>query len=171
MGMTTLWSSGSGRQAGEAVVGRALLLRMAIDGCCCLHQLLLRRGMWEVTLAFITGHVITIFGGACPCTFLLACLLGPRNTSLPGMQVHVPILNRKSLHALLTPSLLCPPAFLAGLILQFDLFLNNNYGLLFFLFFLFQLAMSSFALACSTFLQVGPCAFFCTGHSVIGVGV
>lgn len=40
-----------------------------------------------------------------------------------------------------------------GLILQFDLFLKNNYGLLFFLFFLFQLAMSSIALMASTFMQ------------------
>lgn len=56
---------------------------------------------WELTLAFLTGHLIAIF----------------------------------------------------GLILQFNLFLNNNYGLLFFLFFLFQLAMSSLAMLLSTFMS------------------
>lgn len=40
-----------------------------------------------------------------------------------------------------------------GLILQLRLFLHNSYGLLFFLFFLFQLAMSSLALLCSAFLR------------------
>lgn len=40
-----------------------------------------------------------------------------------------------------------------GLILQFDLFLHNSYGLLFFLFFLFQLAMSSLALLLSAFIS------------------
>ncbi|KAL6751513.1 hypothetical protein V8C86DRAFT_2775895 [Haematococcus lacustris] len=58
-------------------------------------------GAWEITLAFITGHLIAIF----------------------------------------------------GLILQFDLFLKNNYGLLFFLFFLFQLSMSSFGLFCATLVS------------------
>eukprot|EP00197_Chlamydomonas_leiostraca_P014447 CAMPEP_0202859992 /NCGR_PEP_ID=MMETSP1391-20130828/1884_1 /ASSEMBLY_ACC=CAM_ASM_000867 /TAXON_ID=1034604 /ORGANISM="Chlamydomonas leiostraca, Strain SAG 11-49" /LENGTH=1190 /DNA_ID=CAMNT_0049539111 /DNA_START=105 /DNA_END=3677 /DNA_ORIENTATION=- len=58
-------------------------------------------GMWEVTLAFVSGHLITCF----------------------------------------------------GLILHLKLFLKNNYGLLFFLFFLFQLAMSSLALLVSAFLR------------------
>ncbi|GIL78966.1 hypothetical protein Vretimale_187 [Volvox reticuliferus] len=40
-----------------------------------------------------------------------------------------------------------------GLILQFDPFLHNNYGLLFFLFFLFQLAMSSLALLLAAFIR------------------
>lgn len=40
-----------------------------------------------------------------------------------------------------------------GLILQFRLFLKNNYGVLFFLFFLFQLAMSSFALLLAAFVR------------------
>ncbi len=37
--------------------------------------------------------------------------------------------------------------------MQFNLFLKNSYGLLFFLFFLFQLSMSSLALFCSSFLS------------------
>eukprot|EP00798_Chlamydomonas_sp_ICE-L_P014423 gene14423-20429_t len=40
-----------------------------------------------------------------------------------------------------------------GLLLQFDIFLNNNYGLLFFLFFLFQLAMSAFGMFISAFIS------------------
>jgi hypothetical protein len=51
-----------------------------------------------------------------------------------------------------------PPA---GLILQFNMFLNNNYGLLFFLFFLFQLAMSSFAMFISAFVRKWVPHTFC----------
>ncbi len=52
-------------------------------------------------------------------------------------------------------SALCPPhpPPPPGLILQFDLFLENSYGLLFFLFFLFQLAMSSLALFVAAFVR------------------
>ena len=36
-----------------------------------------------------------------------------------------------------------------GAIFQLSLFLHNSFGILFFLFFLFQLAMASFAFLCS----------------------
>lgn len=39
------------------------------------------------------------------------------------------------------------------MILQLDCFLHNSYGLLFFLFFLFQLSMSSFALFICAFIN------------------
>ncbi|KAF5833390.1 ABC-2 family transporter protein-domain-containing protein, partial [Dunaliella salina] len=65
-------------------------------------------GAWEVTLAFVQGHLVAIF----------------------------------------------------GLILQFNIFHDNNYGLLFFLFFLFQLAMSSFALFLSAFLTKTQAAVY-----------
>ena len=41
-----------------------------------------------------------------------------------------------------------------GLVFQFDLFRNNSFGLTFFLFFLFMLAMTSFAFFVSTLLKV-----------------
>ncbi|GLI66002.1 hypothetical protein VaNZ11_009613 [Volvox africanus] len=56
-----------------------------------------------------------------------------------------------------------------GLILQFDPFLHNNYGLLFFLFFLFQLAMSSLALVLAAFIRRTQVAVY-VGFSVFIVG-
>ncbi|KXZ51812.1 hypothetical protein GPECTOR_11g253 [Gonium pectorale] len=56
-----------------------------------------------------------------------------------------------------------------GLILQFDLFLNNNYGLLFFLFFLFQLAMSSMALFIAAFIRRTQVAVY-LGFTIFIVG-
>ncbi|GLC34108.1 hypothetical protein PLESTB_000838300 [Pleodorina starrii] len=56
-----------------------------------------------------------------------------------------------------------------GLILQFDLFLNNNYGLLFFLFFLFQLAMSSLALLLAAFIRRTQVAVY-LGFTIFIVG-
>ncbi len=41
---------------------------------------------------------------------------------------------------------------LAGLICQFDLFLHNDFGILFFLFFLFQLAMTGLAYFIAAFV-------------------
>jgi hypothetical protein len=58
---------------------------------------------------------------------------------------------------------------LAGLILQFDLFLENNYGLLFFLFFLFQAAMSSLAMFCSSLLAKTQTAVY-LGFAVFILG-
>ncbi|GAX72794.1 hypothetical protein CEUSTIGMA_g249.t1 [Chlamydomonas eustigma] len=52
-----------------------------------------------------------------------------------------------------------------GLILQLDLFLHNSYGLLFFLFFLFQLAMSSLALFVCSFIKKTQIAVY------IGFGI
>lgn len=44
-----------------------------------------------------------------------------------------------------------------GAIFQLSLFLHNSFGILFFLFFLFQLAMASFAFLCSIPIRkVGP---------------
>lgn len=40
-----------------------------------------------------------------------------------------------------------------GAIFQLTLFLHNSFGILFFLFFLFQLAMASFAFLCSIFVR------------------
>ncbi|GAX81954.1 hypothetical protein CEUSTIGMA_g9382.t1 [Chlamydomonas eustigma] len=74
-------------------------------------------GAWELTLAAVSGHLITIF----------------------------------------------------GLILQLDLFLHNSYGLLFFLFFLFQLAMSSLALFVSTFIKKTQIAVY-IGFGIFLVG-
>jgi len=74
-------------------------------------------GAWEITLAFLQGHLVAIF----------------------------------------------------GLILQFDIFHDNNYGLLFFLFFLFQLAMSSFALLLASFLNRTQAAVY-LGFVVFIVG-
>lgn len=68
---------------------------------------------WELTLAFISGHLIAIY----------------------------------------------------GLILQFQLFLDNNYGLLFFLFFLFQLSMSSLAMFVCSFIKKTQIAVY------IGFGI
>ncbi|PNW72975.1 hypothetical protein CHLRE_14g613950v5 [Chlamydomonas reinhardtii] len=56
-----------------------------------------------------------------------------------------------------------------GLILQFDLFLHNNYGLLFFLFFLFQLAMSSLALLLAAFIRRTQVAVY-LGFTIFIVG-
>ncbi|GFR51512.1 hypothetical protein Agub_g13927, partial [Astrephomene gubernaculifera] len=56
-----------------------------------------------------------------------------------------------------------------GLILQFDLFLHNSYGLLFFLFFLFQLAMSSMALLLAAFIRRTQVAVY-LGFTVFIVG-
>lgn len=47
-----------------------------------------------------------------------------------------------------------------GLILQFDLFKNNNYGLLWFLFFLFLMAMSSFAMLLTVFIRRAQVAVY-----------
>ena len=40
-----------------------------------------------------------------------------------------------------------------GALFQLTLFLHNSFGILFFLFFLFQLAMASFAFLCSIFVR------------------
>ncbi|EFJ52653.1 hypothetical protein VOLCADRAFT_85850 [Volvox carteri f. nagariensis] len=56
-----------------------------------------------------------------------------------------------------------------GLILQFDLFLHNNYGLLFFLFFLFQLSMSSMAMMLSAFIRRTQVAVY-LGFTIFIVG-
>ncbi|KAG2423312.1 hypothetical protein HXX76_015459 [Chlamydomonas incerta] len=56
-----------------------------------------------------------------------------------------------------------------GLILQFDLFLHNSYGLLFFLFFLFQLAMSSLALLLAAFIRRTQVAVY-LGFTIFIVG-
>jgi hypothetical protein len=74
-------------------------------------------GAWELTLAFFTGHIITIF----------------------------------------------------GMILQFNLFIKNSYGLLFFLFFLFQLAMSSLALVLCALIKKTAVAVY-IGFAVFIVG-
>ena len=40
-----------------------------------------------------------------------------------------------------------------GAIFQLSLFIHNSFGIMFFLFFLFQLAMASFAFLCSIFVR------------------
>ena len=56
-----------------------------------------------------------------------------------------------------------------GMILQFNLFLKNSYGLLFFLFFLFQLAMSSLALVLCALIKRTAIAVY-IGFAVFLVG-
>ncbi|MEW5309052.1 MAG: hypothetical protein WDW38_000964 [Sanguina aurantia] len=56
-----------------------------------------------------------------------------------------------------------------GLILQFNLFLKNSYGILFFLFFLFQLAMSSLGFVIAAFLAKTQIAVY-LGFVVFIVG-
>jgi hypothetical protein len=93
-------------------------------------------GLWEVTLSFFTAHLIACFG-----KLSFYCLsLAPRAADSHSPQVGSSRVPR---------SHLCH----SGLLLQFDLFLNNNYGLLFFLFFMFLLAMSSLALFMASFIS------------------
>lgn len=79
------------------------------------------------------------------------------------------------MYAVLQPSLIrhhqpnCCPAPFPGLILQFDLFKKNDYGILFFLFFLFQMAMNSLAYALSTVIRKSQTAVY-TGFLIFLVG-
>ncbi|KAG1680746.1 hypothetical protein FOA52_008079 [Chlamydomonas sp. UWO 241] len=67
--------------------------------------------------------------------------------------------------ALLSANLIC----CFGLLLQFDLFLNNNYGLLFFLFFLFQLSMSSLAMFVCAFIRKSQVSVY-IGFAIFMIG-
>lgn len=62
-----------------------------------------------------------------------------------------------------------PPAANAGLLMQFQLFLKNSYGILFFLFFLFQLAMSSLAMLVCTLMHKTSVAVY-VGFAVFLLG-
>jgi hypothetical protein len=158
---------------------------------------------WDITMAFITSHLICIFGGGRCCAlaervqssmlWLSSLLHLPARAAaergricdrncvcgqswLPSLACQMAAPACHPLHCVcypLQPALplqltcCCPPR--TGLILQFDLFKKNDYGILFFLFFLFQMAMNSMAYVLSTVIRKSQTGVY-TGFLIFLVG-
>jgi hypothetical protein len=134
---------------------------------------------WDVTMAFITSHLICIFGQLrwpplpplCCCHRLLPSAARRCCCDASGggcaAQHPPPCPPAGSVHPNHPPT--PPPLPCAGLILQFSLFKRNDYGILFFLFFLFQMSMNSVAYLLSTIIRKSQTAVY-TGFLIFLVG-